>query len=155
MVLNFTLIRRCSMRVVVQRVKEAAVSIGGIERVSIGKGFLLLVGIGKSDTPETIERMAGKISRLRIFEDEQGKMNLDIRQVAGEILSVSQFTLLGNTSKGNRPGFDDAADPVFAKELWEGFNDALIKEGVSLKAGEFGARMEIGLVNDGPVTFIL
>ncbi len=143
------------MRVVVQRVKEAAVSIGGIERVSIGKGFLLLVGIGKSDTPETIERMAGKISRLRIFEDEQGKMNLDIRQVAGEILSVSQFTLLGNTSKGNRPGFDDAADPVFAKELWEGFNDALIKEGVSLKAGEFGARMEIGLVNDGPVTFIL
>lgn len=143
------------MRIVLQRVKEASVSVGGEKKASIGKGLVLFVGIGKEDTVETAERMAGKISRLRVFEDEKGKMNLDIKEVYGEILSVSQFTLLGNTSKGNRPGFDSAADPEPAKKLWEQFNNDIIKRGISLKKGAFGACMDVKIVNDGPVTFVI
>ena len=143
------------MRVVLQRVKEASVTINGQKKVSIGKGLLLFVGIHKNDTPEIVEHMAGKIGRLRIFEDENGKMNLDIKYVSGEVLSVSQFTLLGGTSKGNRPGFDNAAAPETAEGLWERFNSAVLRSGIPLRAGKFGAHMEIGLINDGPVTFVM
>lgn len=143
------------MRIVLERVKEASVSIAGGKKTSIGKGLVLFVGIGKEDTAGTAEHMADKISKLRVFEDDNGKMNLDIKEVRGEILSVSQFTLLGNTSKGNRPGFDGAADPEPAKKFWEFLNSAIIKRGISLKKGEFGARMEVEIVNDGPVTFIV
>ena len=143
------------MRVVLQRVKSSAVSVGGEEKASTGKGFLLLVGIDKKDSREVVEAMAIKISKLRVFEDAQGKMNLDLGEVEGKILSVPQFTLLGKTEKGNRPGFDDAADPEKAKELWQSFNEALKSRGVSVEEGEFGAHMEVSLVNDGPVTFIL
>ena len=143
------------MRVVLQRVKEAAVTVGGKEIASTGRGFLLLVGVSKEDTPDAAEAMAKKIGKLRVFEDENGKMNLDILQAEGEVLSVPQFTLLADTTKGNRPGFDNAASPEEAKALWEEFNKALEGENVSVKKGDFGAHMEISLVNDGPVTFVL
>ncbi|MFQ5952237.1 MAG: D-aminoacyl-tRNA deacylase [Candidatus Omnitrophota bacterium] len=143
------------MRVVVQRVKEASVSVDGKVKNSIGKGLLLLVGVSKIDRPEDADRMAQKIRKLRVFEDKQGKMNLDLVQTGGEVLSVPQFTLLADTKKGNRPGFDNAADPSEAKALWERFNEALRREQATVKEGEFGAHMEINLVNDGPVTFVL
>ncbi|MCK4852375.1 MAG: D-tyrosyl-tRNA(Tyr) deacylase [Candidatus Omnitrophica bacterium] len=143
------------MKIVLQRVKKAAVRVDGEEKASIGKGLLLLVGIGREDTPETVEHMAGKISRLRVFEDTGGKMNLDISQVSGEILSVSQFTLLADIAKGNRPGFDEAAPPEIARKYWEGFNGSIRRRGIPLKEGEFGARMDVSLVNDGPVTIVI
>ncbi len=143
------------MRVVLQRVSEASVTVDGNRISSVGPGFLLLVGVGKGDDDATAERMAGKISRLRVFEDARGKMNLDVSRVNGEALSVPQFTLLGSTEKGNRPGFDGAADPAEAERLWKRFNDALKEAGITVKEGEFGARMEVSLVNDGPVTFVL
>ncbi|MGB2630734.1 MAG: D-aminoacyl-tRNA deacylase [Candidatus Omnitrophota bacterium] len=143
------------MKVVLQRVKEASVSVGGAQKSSIGKGFLLLVGIGRTDKLDVVKKMARKISKMRIFEDENGKMNLDLIQAGGEILSVPQFTLLADTRKGNRPGFDDAADPGEAEALWKMFNHSLRDENVSVKEGEFGAHMEINLINDGPVTIIL
>ena len=143
------------MRVVLQRVKEAAVTVGGKEIASTGRGFLLLVGVSKEDTPDAAEAMAKTIGKLRVFEDENGKMNLYILQAEGEVLSVPQFTLLADTTKGNRPGFDNAASPEEAKALWEEFNKALEGENVSVKKGDFGAHMEISLVNDGPVTFVL
>jgi D-tyrosyl-tRNA(Tyr) deacylase len=143
------------MKVVLQRVKEASVSVDKKVKGAVGKGLLLLVGISKEDGPLTAERMARKISKMRIFEDENGKMNLDVLQIGGEVLSVPQFTLLGDTGKGNRPGFDDAAGPEDAEALWRKFDDALRQDQIPVKEGEFGARMEVSLVNDGPVTFIL
>ncbi|NQT33395.1 MAG: D-tyrosyl-tRNA(Tyr) deacylase [Candidatus Omnitrophica bacterium] len=143
------------MKAVLQRVKSARVAVGGHEKASIDKGFLLLVGIAREDTPDVVRAMARKISKLRVFEDEQGKMNLDINEIGGKILSISQFTLLGNTDKGNRPGFDPAAPPDEAKKLWEDLNEELKKRGIPVAEGEFGAKMEITLVNDGPVTFVL
>jgi D-tyrosyl-tRNA(Tyr) deacylase len=143
------------MRVVLQRVREAAVTVEGQYTNSIDKGLLLLVGIGRKDSAETVKAMAQKVSKLRIFEDKDGKMNLDVTQVSGKILSVPQFTLLGDTTKGNRPGFDDAAFPEDAKILWEEFNKALERKKIPVKEGEFGSHMEVSLVNDGPVTFIL
>ena len=143
------------MKVVLQRVKEASVSANGKVTGAIEKGMLLLVGISTEDGPEVVERMAHKISKMRIFEDENGKMNLDILQVGGEVLSIPQFTLLGDTSKGNRPGFDNAAEPKAAEALWKKFDDALRQDQVTVKEGEFGAHMEVSLVNDGPVTFVL
>lgn len=143
------------MRVVLQRVREAAVTVRGQYINSIGKGLLLLVGIGRGDSVKTVRAMAQKISKLRVFEDKDGKMNLDVIQAVGKILSVPQFTLLGDTSKGNRPGFDDAAFPEDAMVLWEEFNKSLKGKKILVKEGEFGAHMEIRLVNDGPVTFIL
>ncbi|MGB2599420.1 MAG: D-aminoacyl-tRNA deacylase [Candidatus Omnitrophota bacterium] len=143
------------MRVVLQRVREAAVTVRGQYINSIGKGLLLLVGIGRGDSVKTVRAMAQKISKLRVFEDKDGKMNLDVIQAVGKILSVPQFTLLGDTSKGNRPGFDGAAFPEDAVVLWEEFNKSLKGKKILVKEGEFGAHMEIRLVNDGPVTFIL
>jgi len=143
------------MRVVLQRVKRAAVSVSGKDVVSIGKGFLLLVGVGKSDTAGTAAAMAAKIGKLRVFEDDRGKMNLSLKDVGGAVLSVPQFTLLGITDKGNRPGFDLAAPPPEAETLWKRFNETLRREGIGVSEGRFGKHMEVNLVNDGPVTFVL
>lgn len=143
------------MKVVLQRVKRASVEVEGKEVSSIGKGFLLFVGIDKEDTVEKIERMAGKVLRMRVMEDTEGKMNLDIMEAGGEILSVPQFTLNAITDKGNRPGFDNAADPKKAESLWIKFDDFLRNYGINVKEGVFGAHMDVSLVNDGPVTFVL
>jgi len=143
------------MKIVLQRVKEASVAAGGSEKSAIGRGLALLVGVGKGDDDKSAARMAGKISRMRIFEDPDGKMNLDVKEVGGEVLSVPQFTLLGSTDKGNRPGFDRAADPEDAENIWKKFNDSLRAEGITVKEGEFGSHMEVRIVNDGPVTFVL
>ena len=143
------------MRIVVQRVKEASVTVSENYKNSIARGLVLLVGISKDDAPETIHAAAQKISALRIFEDENGKMNLDIMQTGREVLSVPQFTLLADTTKGNRPGFDDAADPEKAKSLWEEFNAELRRKKIPVKTGEFGAHMDVYLVNDGPVTLVI
>ncbi len=140
---------------VLQRVKEASVTVDDMVIASIGMGLLLLVGIEKGDTEMIAERIAGKIVRLRVFADLNGKMNLDIRQVEGEVLSVSQFTLAGDISKGNRPSFDNAGTPQEAERLWRRFNDVLVDIGISVGLGKFGAQMEVGLVGDGPVTFIV
>lgn len=143
------------MRIVVQRVKKAAVDAGGERIAFIENGFLLLVGIDSEDTRQIAGKMAKKISGLRVFEDTAGKMNLTLHQVKGKVLSVPQFTLLANTSKGMRPGFDNAAEPDKAEELWKSFNSALQKTGIPVSEGKFGAHMEVSLVNDGPVTFVI
>ena len=143
------------MRVVLQRAKTASVDVNGKEIASIKKGLLLLVGIGKNDTDGSIEHAARKICRLRVFGDAEGKMNLDIKQVEGEILSVSQFTLLGDISKGNRPGFENAGAPEVAEGRWKYFNEILRKEGIVVQEGIFGAHMNVNMVNEGPVTFVV
>jgi len=143
------------MKVVLQRVKRASVTVAGAEKAAIGAGFLLLVGVGRNDTPEVAAAMAAKISKLRIFEDGKGRMNLALGDVKGEVLSVPQFTLLGSTDRGCRPGFDAAALPREAEAHWREFNRAVRDEGVPVKEGIFGAHMEISMLNDGPVTFVL
>lgn len=143
------------MRILIQRVKSAAVSVDGKIVSEIGKGMLLLAGIGKDDKAEDIEKLAKKVVNLRIFEDEHRKMNLNIKQVEGQILSVSQFTLYADTKKGNRPGFDQSAGPDPAKNLWQRFNILLRNAGIEVKEGIFGAHMEVALINDGPVTIWL
>lgn len=143
------------MRIVIQRVKEASCTIDGKVHGQIGPGFLLLVGIADSDTEETARRLADKISHLRIFEDEAGKMNLDIHQIQGSILSISQFTLYADCHKGNRPSFVKAGDPGHAKELYLYFNEYLRSLQIPVEEGVFGADMAIRLWNDGPVTIVL
>ncbi|MBF0494936.1 MAG: D-tyrosyl-tRNA(Tyr) deacylase [Candidatus Omnitrophica bacterium] len=143
------------MRIVIQRVKKASVEVDGKIAASISHGLLLLVGIAKDDSVETAVNMARKIADLRIFEDGDGKMNLNIRQAGGCILSVSQFTVMADTHKGNRPGFDGGASPSYANEFWEVFNNWFAAESITIKKGIFGAKMLVELVNDGPVTFIL
>lgn len=143
------------MRVVIQRSKKASVS---IENKVVGKithGFVLLVGIEEADTKEDVDYLVRKISKLRIFEDEEGKMNLSLADVQGEILSISQFTLHANTKKGNRPSFIDAARPDTAVPLYETFNQELKNAGFVVETGEFGADMQVALVNDGPVTILM
>ena len=142
------------MKTVIQRVAKAQVSDNEVIS-QIGKGFLILVGVGKEDTKKDAEFIAGKIASLRIFEDNNGKMNLDIKQAGGEILSVPQFTLLADTHKGNRPGFDRAASPEIAKVIWKELNTRLTNEGINVSEGKFGAHMLVELVNDGPVTILL
>lgn len=141
------------MRVLLQRVSEAKVEIGGVLKGSIGHGLLILLGIEAADNEEDIAWLVGKISRLRIFDDEQGVMNLDIRQVGGRALVVSQFTLHASTRKGNRPSYIKAAPEAIARPLYEAFVEQL---GQSLEqpiaTGEFGADMAVSLCNDGPVT---
>ncbi len=143
------------MKIVLQRVKQASVSISNEVYSSIGKGYLILIGIEKGDTKEIIEKYADKIIKLRIFPDENDKMNLSINDVNGSILVVSQFTLAGNCKKGTRPSFDNTAQPDEANKLYEYFTGLLRASVKEVKTGVFGAMMEVSLINDGPVTFIL
>ena len=144
------------MRIVLQRVKSANVAIEGSVVSEIEQGFLLLVGVGSDDTRDDASYLARKIAGMRIFSDENGKMNLSIDQVGGKILSVSQFTLFTDTKKGNRPSFTGAASPEAANKLYEEFNEILRTEyGLIVETGEFGADMQVSLVNDGPVTILL
>lgn len=144
------------MKIVLQRVKSASVAIEGSVVGEIDQGFLLLVGVGPDDTRDDASYLARKIAGMRIFSDENGKMNLSIDQVGGKILSVSQFTLFADTKKGNRPSFTGAASPEAANKLYEEFNEILRTEyGLIVETGEFGADMQVSLVNDGPVTILL
>jgi D-tyrosyl-tRNA(Tyr) deacylase len=143
------------MRVVVQRVSEARVSIGDEVIGAIGPGLCILLGVGTKDTETAAEFLASKIINLRIFEDEQGKMNRSIRDLSGELLVVSQFTLYGDSRKGNRPSFTAAAAPEAAERLYEHFIQRLRQVGLKVATGKFRAHMKIALVNDGPVTLLL
>jgi D-tyrosyl-tRNA(Tyr) deacylase len=143
------------MRVVVQRVREASVSIADGVVTATGAGVVVLVGIAIGDTPDTAERLAGKVARLRIFEDDEGRFDRSLLDVRGEALVVSQFTLIADTRKGNRPSFTDAEVPELAEPLYEAFCVELEAAGVRVARGVFGARMEVALVNDGPVTIVL
>ncbi|MGV3487872.1 MAG: D-aminoacyl-tRNA deacylase [Tuberibacillus sp.] len=143
------------MRVVVQRVKSAKVAVDGVVTGSIDHGLLLLVGIKAGDTREAAEFVAEKISGLRIFEDAEEKMNFSVKDVGGAILSVSQFTLYGDVSKGRRPNFMEAARPEEAEPLYEFFNQRLREKGLHVETGVFGAMMDVELINDGPVTIIV
>ena len=144
------------MRIVLQRVKNASVTVEG-ERISeIGAGLLLLVGVAQGDGEAEADWLAQKVAGLRIMGDEEGKMNLSVRDVGGEILAVSQFTLLADTRKGKRPSFVRAAPPEEAEELFDYFCERLREAGIDpVKTGSFGAMMDVELVNDGPVTIVL
>lgn len=143
------------MRVVLQRALDASVEIGGTVAGRIEKGFLLLVGIGREDSEEDADYLVRKISGMRVFEDEEGKMNLSLLDISGQILSVSQFTLYADTRKGNRPGFAHAAPPERAERLYQYFNRKLEESGIEVQTGVFGADMKVSFVNDGPVTILL
>ncbi len=140
------------MRVLLQRVARAEVRVGGRVAGRIDRGFCLLVGFTTTDTALQVDWMAEKVSGLRLFGDEEGKMNLGLSDVSGAVLVVSQFTLYGDTAKGRRPSFVDAARPEQAIPLYEGFVSGLRERGLTVETGEFGAMMEVELVNDGPVT---
>lgn len=143
------------MRAVLQRVSEASVQVDGITVGEISRGLLVLLGVMEGDTEKDAEIMASKIAKLRIFEDENEKMNLSVTDVDGSVLSVSQFTLCADVKKGNRPSFTPSAKPDEAKRLYEYFNKCLIKEGVmKVATGIFAADMKVSLINDGPVTII-
>ncbi len=142
------------MRAVVTRVKNASVEIDGRVNGQIGQGFLVLLGVGPEDTADTAERMVEKVCRLRIFEDEAGKMNLDLGQVGGALLVVSQFTLYADT-RSRRPGFSHAAKPETAIPLYEAFMAGCRQRGFHVEHGEFGADMQVFSQNDGPVTILL
>lgn len=139
------------MKAVVQRVSKARSTPGG----EIGAGLCVLLGVAEGDTPEEGERLAGKIAHLRIFQNEEGKFDRSLVDVGGEALVVSQFTLIADTAKGNRPSFSAAARPDVAEPLYEAFCEALEAEGPRVARGVFGARMQVELVNDGPVTIVL
>lgn len=143
------------MKLVVQRVTEASCTVDNQITGKIGRGYMVLVGLGLTDTEETAEKMAVKLSKLRIFEDENGKINRSIYDVDGKILSISQFTLYADAKKGNRPSFTDALGGDKAKDLYLYFNDCLRRLSLEVQEGIFGADMKIALVNDGPVTIIL
>ncbi len=144
------------MRAIVQRVTEASVTIGGEIRASVGLGLLVLLGIEEADTQADIDWLSGKLVRLRIFNDDQGVMNLSVQEMRGEILVVSQFTLFANTHKGNRPSYVRAARTEIAVPLYESFLRKLGADlGKSIATGEFGADMKVSLVNDGPVTILI
>ncbi len=144
------------MRAVIQRVTEASVIINAVEKSSIGSGLLVLIGIEDSDGLDDVLWLSGKITKMRIFGDENGLMNLSLQEVNGEIMVVSQFTLHASTKKGNRPSFIKAARPEIAIPLYKAFLVHLSKEtGKAVRSGEFGAYMEVRLINDGPVTIIM
>jgi D-tyrosyl-tRNA(Tyr) deacylase len=143
------------MKIVLQRVKRASVVVEGRISGEIGKGICLLVGIEKGDTLQDVEFLARKTVELRIFPDREGKMNLSLAEVQGEVLAVSQFTLAASVRKGRRPGFDNAENPERAAELFARFVDLVRKSGFEVATGVFQATMEVDIVNDGPVTFIL
>ena len=143
------------MKFVLQRVLEAKVDVDGKTVGKIGKGYLLLVGVSNDDTKEIADQMIEKVSRLRIFEDENGKINLSIDQISGEILVVSQFTLYADCRKGNRPSFTDAGSPALAEELYEHILTRCEELFKNTQKGVFGAEMKVSLVNDGPFTLVL
>ena len=143
------------MKIVLQRVAQASVRVGGEDIATISRGLLVLFGAEKNDDETKVIFLAEKILNLRIFSDERGKMNLSCLDISGEVLVVSQFTLAGDCSKGRRPGFDNAAPPNEAKSLYQNFIHQISKSGLNVNTGEFGADMQVELVNDGPVTFIL
>lgn len=142
------------MKIIIQRVQSAQVSIEGEVHAAIGQGLLLLVGVGPDDSQADVDYAVRKIANMRIFSDHEGKMNLSVKDIDGEILSISQFTLFADTKKGNRPAFTGAAKPDQASRLYDELNRLLALE-VPLKMGIFGADMQVELVNDGPVTIIL
>lgn len=143
------------MRVVVQRSLEAKVIVDEDVVGKIEHGLVLLVGVTHDDTEKDVQYVAEKIANLRIFEDENEKLNLSVKDVSGQILSISQFTLYGDCKKGRRPNFMAAAKPEYAEEIYEQFNDALRKEGLHVETGVFGAMMDISFTNSGPVTLIV
>jgi len=143
------------MRAVIQRVNEASVTVDGKVTGAIGKGLLVLLGVGHADTEATAQALAAKIVKLRIFSDAEGKMNLSVQDVGGGVLVVSQFTLLADTRKGNRPSFTDAAPPEAGNRLYEEFCRAAAALGVAVEKGIFGAHMDVRLTNDGPVTIVM
>ena len=143
------------MKVLIQRVNSASVSIGGELFSSIDKGILALVGVEKGDTLEQVQKAAKKIVNLRIFPDENDKMNRSLIDVQGEMLIVSQFTLCGDCKKGTRPSFDKSAPPEIANELYEKFVLEVQTYGIRTQTGQFAAMMDVALINDGPVTFMI
>ena len=143
------------MKIVLQRVTQASVRVEGEDIATISRGLLVLFGAEKNDDETKVLFLAEKILNLRIFSDERGKMNLSCLDISGEVLVVSQFTLASDCSKGRRPGFDNAAPPNEAKSLYQNFIRQISKSGLNVNAGEFGADMQVALVNDGPVTFTL
>jgi D-tyrosyl-tRNA(Tyr) deacylase len=143
------------MRAVCQRVSEARVTVAGTDVAQIGRGLVVLLGVARGDTPDQASWLAGKIARLRIFEDDAGKFDRSLLDTGGSALVVSQFTLLGDTRKGNRPSFTDAAPPEDAERVYEQFCAALLELRVPVERGVFGTRMAVGLINDGPVTIVL
>ncbi len=144
------------MRLVIQRVSRASVTIGGVLKSEIGKGLMILLGVEDADSQEDVEWLCQKVTKLRIFEDDGNAMNLDISQVGGEFLVVSQFTLHAMTKKGNRPSFIRAARPEHAVPLYELFLKRLAEiSGLPVKCGEFGSDMQVELINDGPVTILI
>jgi len=143
------------LKAVIQRVSAAKVEVEGKTVGQIGRGILLLLGVEKGDEERDADWLAEKIGNLRIFEDEKGKMNLSVKEIEGELLAVSQFTLAGNCAKGRRPSFDTAAPPEEANRLYEYFVERLRGLGLPVETGVFQAMMQVSLTNDGPVTFIL
>ena len=144
------------MRVLLQRAAAGSVTINGECVGKIGKGLVLLIGVTHTDTPDDVDYLVKKCANLRIFEDENGKMNLSLMDIDGEVLAISQFTLYGDCVKGRRPGFDAAAEPVMAEKLYDLFVEKMKQEGVrKVDTGRFGADMMVSIQNDGPVTFML
>ncbi|MDO4647354.1 MAG: D-aminoacyl-tRNA deacylase [Eubacteriales bacterium] len=143
------------MKFLVQRVTSAAVTVEGEVKGKIGKGFLVLAGVSDTDTKPLADKMLDKLSKLRIFEDSEGKTNLSIQDVGGEFLVISQFTLYANCKKGNRPSFIEAGKPDMAEEMYEYLVDSLRRRGFSVEKGVFGADMKVELLNDGPFTVML
>ena len=143
------------MKLVIQRVQNAKVEVENKVVGNIGRGFLVLIGVTHEDDEEKAKYLAKKLCNLRIFEDENGKMNLNIKQVNGKFLIVSQFTLYGNCKDGNRPSFIEAAKPEYANELYEYFCKKCAENNIEVQKGIFGEHMEVSLINDGPVTIIL
>ncbi|MBT3538823.1 D-tyrosyl-tRNA(Tyr) deacylase [Candidatus Parcubacteria bacterium] len=143
------------MRVVLQRVTQSKVDIDDKTVGNISNGFLVLLGVGQGDTESDADTLVDKITKLRVFEDEDGKMNKNIIEIGGEMLVVSQFTLYANCKKGNRPSFTDAAPPDEAKKLYKYFVEKVTEKEIKVETGEFAAYMKVELVNDGPVTIIL
>ncbi|MDX6482640.1 MAG: D-aminoacyl-tRNA deacylase [Gaiellaceae bacterium] len=143
------------MRIVCQRVTEARVRVAGELQGEIGAGLVALVGIARDDDSATVRRLAAKVARLRIFEGDDGRFDLSVVDTGGSVLSISQFTLIADTGRGNRPSFGGAAPPEKAEPLWDEFCAALEAEGLPVARGVFGARMDVELVNAGPVTIVL
>jgi D-tyrosyl-tRNA(Tyr) deacylase len=143
------------VRSVVQRVKSASVDVAGARISTIGPGLLILLGVKKGDTPADLDWMADKVLNLRIFDDPQGTMNLSLADVAGEMLVVSQFTLLADSRKGRRPSYLDAAPPDEARRVYDAFCDRVALSGLGVRRGVFQAMMDVSLINDGPVTILL